>query len=74
MGNVQPPAVSLKTSSFTPAAHNQAASTVTAGTFTGQVAANSAGQTPGTMVLRNSKLAAASEDPTVNGEIVWVYG
>lgn len=55
-------------------AHNQAASTVTAGTFAGQVASNSSGQTPGTMLLRNSKLAAASEDPTVNGEIVWVYG
>lgn len=55
-------------------AHNQAASTITAGTFAGQVAANSSGQTPGTMLLRNSKLAAASEDPTVNGEIVWVYG
>ena len=63
-----------KPSGFTPASHNQAASTVTAGTFAGQVAANSAGQTPGTMLLRNSKLAAASEDPTVNGEIVWVYG
>ena len=55
-------------------AHNQAASTITSGTFAGQVASNSSGQTPGTMLLRNSKLAAASEDPTVNGEIVWVYG
>lgn len=54
-------------------AHNQAASTITAGTFAGQVAANLSGQTPGTMLLRNSKLAASSEDPTVNGEIVWVY-
>lgn len=56
------------------AAHNQAASTVTAGTFAGQVAANSAGQTPGSFLLRNSKVSAAEEDPTVNGEIVWVRG
>ena len=63
-----------KPSGFTPAAHNQAASTVTAGTFAGQVAANSAGQTPGSFLLRNSKVSAAEEDPTVNGEIVWVRG
>lgn len=54
--------------------HNQAASTVTSGTFAGQVAANSAGQTPGSFLLRNSKVSAAEEDPTVNGEIVWVRG
>lgn len=55
-------------------AHNQAASTITAGTFAGQVAANSAGQTPGSFLLRNSKVSSAEEDPTVNGEIVWVRG
>ena len=63
-----------KPSGFTPAAHNQAASTVTAGTFAGQVAANASGQTPGSFLLRNSKVSAAEEDPTVNGEIVWVRG
>ena len=55
------------------ASHNQAASTITAGTFAGQVVANASGQTPGTMLVRNSKLVSAEETPTVNGEICWVY-
>lgn len=42
------------------------------GTFTGAAAA--ASQTPGSYLLRNSKLAGAEEPPTVNGEICWVYG
>jgi len=46
---------------------------VSAGTFTGAVAANAGGQTPGTSLLRNSKLVSAEEDPTVNGEINWLY-
>lgn len=54
--------------------HNQAASTITAGTFAGQVVANSSGQTPGTSLLRNSKLVSTDTDPTVNGEINWTYG
>ena len=62
-----------KPSSFTPAAHNQAASTITAGTFAGQVVANSSGQTPGTYLVRNSKLSATAETPTVNGQICWQY-
>ena len=53
--------------------HSQAASTITAGTFAGQVVANASGQTPGTMLVRNSKLVSAEETPTVNGEICWVY-
>ena len=53
--------------------HNQAASTITAGTFAGQVVANSSGQTPGTSLLRNSKLVSADTNPTVNGEICWTY-
>lgn len=53
--------------------HNQAASTITAGTFAGQVVANSSGQTPGTSLLRNSKLVSAETNPTVNGEICWTY-
>jgi hypothetical protein len=57
----------------TPPAHNQAASTITAGTFAGQVVANSSGQTPGTSLLRNSKLVSADTTPTVNGEICWKY-
>lgn len=61
--------------SFTCAAsaHNQAASTVTAGTFAGQVVANSSGQTYSTSLLRNSKLVSAETNPTVNGEICWTY-
>ena len=44
-----------------------------AGTFAGQVVANSSGQTPGTSLLRNSKLVSAETNPTVNGEICWTY-
>lgn len=53
--------------------HNQAASTITAGTFAGQVIANSSGQEVGTPLLRNSKLVSAETNPTVNGEIYWTY-
>ena len=53
--------------------HNQAASTITAGTFAGQVVADSGGQTPGTSLLRNSRLVSAETNPTVNGEICWTY-
>lgn len=59
-------------STFTPAAHNQAASTITAGTFAGKVLANSSGQTPGEYVMRNSKFAASDENPTVSGQVCWV--
>ena len=55
------------------ASHNQAASTITAGTFAGQVVANGSGQTPGTSLLRNSRLVSADTNPTVNGEINWTY-
>ena len=44
-----------------------------AGTFAGQVVANSSGQTHGTSLLRNSKLVSADTNPTVNGEICWTY-
>lgn len=53
--------------------HTHAASAVTAGTFAGQVIANSGGQTPGTYLIRNQKLSASEETPTVNGQICWVY-
>lgn len=58
-------------SSMTPTAHNQAASTITAGTFAGQVVAS--GQDAGTALLRNSKIVSADTNPTVNGEINWTY-
>lgn len=53
--------------------HNQAANTITAGTFGGQVVANGSGQTPGTSLIRNSKLVPAETNPTVNGEICLTY-
>ena len=46
----------------------------TGGTFTGTVTAGGSYEAAGTMLLRNSKLVSAEEAPTVNGEIVWVYG
>lgn len=46
---------------------------VTAGTFAGAVIANSGGQTPGAYVVRNQKLSATEETPTVNGAICWMY-
>ena len=58
---------------MTPSSHNQAASTITAGTFGGQVVAGSSNQTPGTSLLRNSKLVSSESYPTVNGEINWMY-
>ena len=59
-------------SSFTPAAHNQAASTITSGTFAGQVVAGSSYQTPGTYLLRNSLVSTSEATPTVNGQISWL--
>ena len=59
-------------SAMTPTAHSQGADTITAGTFAGQVVANSGGQAVGTSLLRNSKVGFAEETPTVNGEICWM--
>ena len=53
--------------------HEQAASTITAGTFAGAVVANSASQSPSTSLLRNSKLATEDTAPAHNGEICWTY-
>lgn len=53
--------------------HRQSADSITAGTFAGKVVANASGQTPSAFCLRNSKLVSAEENPTVEGEIVWVY-
>lgn len=52
---------------------DKSADTITAGTFAGQVVANSAGQTSSTSLLRNSKLVSTETNPTVNGEIYWTY-
>lgn len=53
--------------------HTHAASDITGGTFAGEVAANADGQTPGNYAVRNSKLSAEEETPTVNGQICWQY-
>jgi hypothetical protein len=63
----------LNSATVTPKAHNHAASEITAGTFSGQVVANNAGQSPGTYLVRNSKLSATEETPTINGAICWLY-
>lgn len=56
-----------------PIEHDQSASTITAGTFAGQVVANASAQTPGTALIRNSKIVSADTTPTNNGEICWTY-
>lgn len=62
------------TYTLTLATHNQAASTITGGTFAGEVAAAASAQTPGNSLLRNSALVIADTTPTNNGEIFWTYG
>ena len=61
-----------KPSTFPPSAHTQAASTILAGTFAGQVKANASGQAPGVYCQRNQKVSLTAENPTVNGEICWL--
>ena len=54
--------------------NSMTAADVDAGTFAGAVKANASGQTPGTSLIRNSLLTADDTvNPTVEGEIVWVY-
>ena len=53
--------------------HTQAASTITAGTFAGAVVAQTTSQTPGTSLLRNSKIVSTDTNPSNNGEICWTY-
>ena len=53
--------------------HNQAASTITAGTFAGAVVAQTTSQPPSTSLLRNSKFVSTETTPTNNGEIFWTY-
>ena len=61
--------VGARPNTWTPSAED-----VDAGTFAGAVKANASGQTPGTSLLRNSLLTADDTvNPTVEGEIVWVY-
>lgn len=46
---------------------------LTGGKLNGSVMASDDGQTPGTSLLRNSKLVSSESTPTVNGEINWTY-
>ena len=55
------------------ASHNQAASTITGGSFNGAVWANPSGQDPFDFYLRNSMLNAGEVTPEYNGEICWMY-
>lgn len=59
---------------FPPYSHQHSPSQIHTGTFGGEVVANAAGQTPGNMAIRNSKMVLTEEDPTVDGEIVWKLG
>lgn len=63
----------LNSATSMPTSHIHSADDITAGTFVGQVVANSAGQTPSTYLVRNQKLSATEETPTVNGAICWKY-
>ena len=72
-GNGSTVAQAVAGEDYANASHNQAASTITAGMFGGQVVASSSGQTYSTSLLRNSKLVSAETTPTVNGEICWTY-
>jgi len=53
--------------------HKPTPADITAGTFSGYVAANASGQHYGTGLLRNTKLVSADTTPTVDGEIFWTY-
>lgn len=70
-GNIQDSG--KKPADFASATHNQAASTVTAGTFAGQVVANGSGQASYVSLLRNSVLKPMDAPPAVDGEIAWKY-
>lgn len=59
---------------FPPYSHQHSPSQIHTGTFGGEVVANAAGQTPGNMAIRNSKMSLTAEDPSVDGEIVWKLG
>lgn len=45
----------------------------TGGDFAGAVSASSTGQASDSYLLRNSKLSADEETPTVEGQICWQY-
>lgn len=62
-----------KPEAFPPSAHNQSASTIQSGTFGGQVSAKAGSQPPGVYCVRNIKLSATDENPTVEGQIVFHY-
>lgn len=51
--------------------HTHDASQISAGTFAGQVVANASGQSSSSYVVRNTKISATAESPTVVGQICW---
>lgn len=66
------PGDSITYSSYNPINHTHSASKIYDGTFIGTVKAGSSYQSTSTYLLRNSKISASEENPTVNGEICWV--
>jgi len=54
-------------------AHSHTADKISGGILGGQVAANSLHQSPGEYLVRNQKLSATDDEPTVEGEICWIY-
>ena len=55
------------------AVHSHLASSITTGTFAGEVKAKSSSQNTSTYLLRNSRLSTSALNPTANGEICWIY-
>lgn len=72
-GGVAATPAAVKTAYDLASSHNQSASTITAGTFGGQVVANNSAQTPGISLLRNTQILKTETTPSVNGEIWWNY-
>lgn len=59
--------------SFAPASHSHAASTISGGTFAGPVYASNTAQAPITSQLRNSRVVPSEMTINNNGEICWIY-
>lgn len=60
-------------SNYSTTGHNHAASSITAGTFAGQVVAGASSQSYTLYLLRNTKLSSSDSNPTTNGQICWTY-
>ena len=72
--NAQKTADDAKTAASTAQTTANAAMPKSGGTFSGQVAAGSANQSPSAYCLRNTRLSSTDTDPAINGQICWTYG